>query len=53
MQHRLAQQGEYRNGRLWNGKIYKYDRNGILYRIEAYVNGRYAGNAVLTEDDRH
>ncbi len=53
MQHRLAQQGEYRNGRLWNGKVYKYDRNGILFRIEAYVNGRYAGNAVLSEDDKH
>lgn len=53
MQHRLAQQGEYRNGRLWNGKVYKYDRNGILFRVEAYVDGRYAGNAVLTEDDKH
>jgi antitoxin component YwqK of YwqJK toxin-antitoxin module len=50
-QHRLAQQGHYRKGRLWNGKVYKYDRNGILYKIEVYVDGRYAGKAQLTEDD--
>lgn len=50
-QHRLSQQGHYRKGRLWNGKVYKYDRNGILYRIEVYVDGRYAGKAPFTEDD--
>ncbi len=51
-QHRLAQKGHYRKGRLWNGKVYKYDRNGILYKIEVFVDGRYAGKAQLTEDDR-
>jgi antitoxin component YwqK of YwqJK toxin-antitoxin module len=52
LQHRLAQQGEYRNGRLWNGKVYRYGKSGLLYRIEVYANGRYAGNAIPTEDDR-
>lgn len=51
-QYRLSQQGSFRKGRLWDGKVYKYDRNGILYRIELYVNGRYVGRAQLTEDDR-
>lgn len=51
-QHRLAQQGHYRKGRLWNGKVYKYDRNGILYKIEVFVDGRYAGKAQLTDDDQ-
>ena len=51
-QHRLSQQGTYHKGRLWNGKIYKYDRNGILYKIEVYVEGKYAGRAQLTEDDQ-
>jgi antitoxin component YwqK of YwqJK toxin-antitoxin module len=51
-QHRLAQQGNYRQGRLWEGKVYKYDRNGILRRIEMYANGRYMGKAQLTEDDQ-
>lgn len=50
-EHRLSQQGEYRKGRLWNGKVYKYDRNGLLGKVEVYVNGRYAGKAQLTEDD--
>lgn len=51
-QHRLSQQGIYRKGRLWDGKVYKYDRNGILYKIEVYVKGRYVGKAQLAEDDR-
>jgi antitoxin component YwqK of YwqJK toxin-antitoxin module len=51
-QHRLAQQGQYRNGQLLHGKVYKYDRNGILRRIQVYSNGRYIGNAQLTEDDK-
>lgn len=51
-QHRLSQQGTYRKGRLWNGKVYKYDRNGILYKVEVYVEGKYAGRAQLTEDDQ-
>ncbi len=52
MQHRLAQQGEYRGGRLWQGKVYRYDKNGILTGVEVYVNGRYAGKAQLTHDDK-
>jgi antitoxin component YwqK of YwqJK toxin-antitoxin module len=51
-QHRLAQQGNYRKGRLWQGKVYKYDRNGILRKIEVYVDGKYVGKAQLTEDDQ-
>lgn len=51
-QHRLTQQGQYHKGRLWQGKVYKYNRNGILYKIEVYVEGRYIGNAQFTEDDR-
>lgn len=52
MQHRLAQQGEYRNGVLWNGKVYKYDKNGLLTGVDIYAKGKYAGKGVLTEDDR-
>lgn len=51
-QHRLAQQGDYRKGRLWNGKIYRYNKNGILVRVEVYLNGRFVGTAPLTPDDR-
>lgn len=51
-EHRLSQQGEYRKGRLWNGKVYKYDRNGLLHKVEVYVEGRYVGRAQMTEDDQ-
>ncbi|MCC6839699.1 MAG: toxin-antitoxin system YwqK family antitoxin [Flavobacteriales bacterium] len=51
-QHRLAQQGHYRKGRLWEGRVYKYDRNGILYKIEVYAKGRYVGKAPITDEDR-
>lgn len=50
-EHRLSQQGEYRKGHLWNGKVYKYDRNGLLHKVEVYVEGRYVGKAQMTEDD--
>ncbi len=49
---RLSQKGFYKKGRLWNGKVYQYDRNGILNRIEVYMEGRYVGRAPLTDDDR-
>lgn len=52
-QLRLAQQGEYRNGRLWNGKVYRYGKDGILFRIEVYAEGRYAGRAQITDEDKH
>jgi len=50
-QLRLSQQGEFKDGRLWDGKRYEYDRNGILDRIKIYKQGRYLGDAVITEED--
>ncbi|MCO5276124.1 MAG: toxin-antitoxin system YwqK family antitoxin [Flavobacteriales bacterium] len=51
-QYRLSQQGEYRQGRLWNGRVYSYDSNGILYRIDVYTNGRYVGKAPITDMEK-
>ena len=51
-QLRLSQQGEFLNGRLWDGKRYGYDKDGILSRIQVYKGGRYAGDAVITDEDR-
>jgi antitoxin component YwqK of YwqJK toxin-antitoxin module len=51
-QLRLSQQGEFRNGQLLNGKYYRYGKNGELVKIEVYTNGRYAGNAVITNEDK-
>ncbi|MCB0763583.1 MAG: toxin-antitoxin system YwqK family antitoxin [Flavobacteriales bacterium] len=50
-QLRISQQGEFSNGRLYDGKRYTYDKNGILTRIEVYKGGRYAGDAVITDED--
>lgn len=51
-QLRIAQQGEYRKGQLWNGKVFKYTRAGTLHRIEVYIEGRYAGTGVIPEEDK-
>lgn len=50
-QLRITQQGEYKSGRLWNGRMYKYDKNGLLVRIEVYDQGRYIGNKPITPED--
>lgn len=51
-QLRLSQQGEFKNGRLWDGKRYSYDADGLLERIQIYKAGRYMGDAVITDEDR-
>lgn len=51
-QLRISQQGEYRKGQLWNGKVFRYSKAGILYRIEVYIEGRYAGTGVIPEEDK-
>ncbi len=51
-QLRLSQQGEFKSGKLWNGKYYRYNGAGELYRIEVYQDGRFAGTAVITEEDK-
>ncbi len=43
----LEMDGEFKNGKLWNGKWYKYDENGLLHKIEIYKNGKYFGDGVL------
>lgn len=39
--------GEFKKGKLWTGKLYIYDENGLLERIEVYKDGKYVGNGVL------
>lgn len=46
-QKRLVQDGEFKGGKLFNGKWYKYDKNGLLIKIEIYKNGKYAGDGQL------
>ena len=51
-QLRITQQGEFANGRLFDGKRYTYGTNGVLSRIQVYKGGCYAGDAVITHEDR-
>ncbi|MFI5203265.1 MAG: hypothetical protein ACHQF2_02125 [Flavobacteriales bacterium] len=46
-QKRLVQDGEFKGGRLWNGKWYKYDKNGLLWKIEVYKEGKYFADAQM------
>jgi len=51
-QLRLSKVGEFKAGRLWNGKVYKYNKDGKLVRIEMYLEGHFAGNGVITDEDK-
>ncbi|MEO8066727.1 MAG: toxin-antitoxin system YwqK family antitoxin [Flavobacteriales bacterium] len=51
-QKRISQVGEFKNGQLWNGKRYRYDRDGKLQRIEVYDVGRYIGDTPITDEDK-
>lgn len=44
---RLVQDGQFKGGKLWNGKWYKYDKNGLLWKIEVYKNGKYFADAQM------
>lgn len=43
----ILMDGEFKKGKLWNGKWYKYDENGLLLKIEIYKNGKYIGDGVI------
>ena len=37
----LEMDGKFKNGRLWDGILYKYDSDGILLKIEIWKSGKY------------
>ncbi len=43
----ILMDGEFIGGKLWDGKHYIYDDNGLLERIEVYKEGKYVGNGVI------
>lgn len=43
----LWMEGEFKNRRLWDGKLYKYDSDGILLKIEIWKNGKYHSDGDL------
>ena len=43
----ISKDGIFKNNVLVDGKWYKYNKDGILQKIEVYKNGAYAGEAPL------
>lgn len=43
----IWQDGDFRNGSLWNGKVYEYDSDGILLKVRVFKNGYYHSDGQL------
>ncbi len=43
----IWQDGEFKNSRLWNGKVYEYDSDGILLRVKVFREGVYHSDGQL------
>lgn len=43
----LWMDGEFKSGKLWDGKLYKYDSDGILLKIEVWKKGKYHSDGQL------
>lgn len=43
----IWQDGEFRNGQLWDGKVYEYDSDGILLKVKVYKQGVYHSDGQL------
>lgn len=42
----VIQSGEFKNGKLYNGKWYRYNSSGILVKVDLYRKGRYIGEGI-------
>ena len=45
----ISQTGIFKRGKLQDGKWYRYDKDGLLERIEMYKGGKYIGDAVMED----
>ena len=45
----LSQDGYFKYGKLYDGKVYKYDSDGLLVKIEIYKKGIYIGDGVVED----
>jgi len=43
----VNQDGEFRNGKLYNGRHYIYDEHGLLDRINVYSEGKLVGKGII------
>lgn len=52
LSNQITQVGQFKNGRLWDGKWYRYSPEGLLVRIEIYKSGRYIGTGILADEGK-
>jgi antitoxin component YwqK of YwqJK toxin-antitoxin module len=45
----VTQSGEFKEGKLYNGKWYRYNSSGVLTKIDLYRKGRYIGEGAKGE----
>lgn len=43
----IWQDGIFKNGQLWDGKVYEYDKDGILIKVKIYKEGVYHSDGQL------
>jgi hypothetical protein len=43
----IWQDGNFKNSILWDGKVYEYDKDGILLKVKVYKNGTYHSDGQL------
>lgn len=43
----IWQDGNFKNGILWDGKVYEYDKDGILLKVKVFKNGVYHSDGQL------
>lgn len=43
----IWQDGDFKSGRLWSGKVYVYDEDGILLKVRIFREGVYHSDGVL------
>jgi len=43
----IEQDGDFKDGRLYNGKMYVYDADGLLLKVKIYKNGVYHSDGQL------
>ncbi|GAB5539437.1 MAG: hypothetical protein Salg2KO_15400 [Salibacteraceae bacterium] len=46
----IEQKGLFKNGRLVDGKVYRYTKDGLLNNIEIYQGGKYVGEGVIDKN---
>jgi hypothetical protein len=39
--------GEFKNGQLWDGKVFDYSRDGILLKVRVFKLGKYHSDGQL------